>query len=141
MSPRTTTALKPKNSILVIHSESPSHSQTPPRESAPTITLEQTHPSHRESRIVNPVPRDTPQRASLPSTCNGAMLMFSLPPHTTTFASPSRIDLAPCITVSNPEPQSRLIVSAGDDIGTPHFNPTCLARYAASELDCMTFPK
>ena len=99
------------------------------------------NPSHKLSLIVKPVPSATPHLASLPSTCNGAMLMFSLPPHMTTFASPNLIDLAPCITVSKPEPHSRLIVNAGTPTGTPTLSPTCRARYAASELDWITLPK
>jgi hypothetical protein len=68
----------------------------------------------------------------IPRTAYGACDMFSVPPQSTTSASPSRISCAPFITAWKPDPHNLLIVSAGAVIGTFAWCPTCLARYAAS---------
>lgn len=52
----------------------------------------------------------------------------------------SMIDSPPRQTVSNPEPHSLLIVSAGVHIGTPDFNATWRERYAASNEEDKTLP-
>ena len=56
-------------------------------------------------------PSRSPQRA--PRTTCGAWLIDSVPPASTTPASPSRICWAPWMTASKPEPQSRFTVTAG----------------------------
>ncbi len=72
-----------------------------------------------------PCPSLKPLRA--PRMTCGAWDMFSMPPASTVVASPRRIRCAPCTIDSNPEPQSRLTVSAGTSFGTPAFRPTCRA--------------
>ena len=55
--------------------------------------------------------------------------MDSVPPASTTSASPSWMSIAAWITASNPEPQSRrFTVSAGTSCGSPARRPTWRAR-------------
>ncbi len=49
----------------------------------------------------------------------GAFDMLSMPPATTTSASPSAITRAPSITASSPEPQTLFTVTHGTVLGIP----------------------
>ncbi len=71
-------------------------------------------------------PSRRPQRA--PRTTCGAWLIDSAPPASTAPASPSRISCAACAIASNPEPHSRLTVTAGTSMGSPALSPTWRAR-------------
>ena len=72
-----------------------------------------------------PWPSRSPARA--PRTTKGAWLMDSIPPASTTSASPASIWCAAEITAWIPEPQSRFTVSAGTESGTRARRPTCRA--------------
>jgi hypothetical protein len=50
--------------------------------------------------------------------------MFSTPPVSETFAAPIAMSWAPLMIDWNPEPQRRLIPSAGFSIGIPTFKET-----------------
>ena len=66
---------------------------------------------------TSPWPSRWPQRA--PGSRYGAPLMLSVPPATTTSASPALIACAASITALRPEPQTLLTVCAGTDFGMP----------------------
>ena len=63
------------------------------------------------------------------------------PYHKLIWDRPSRIDSAPKHTASKPEPQSLLIVNAGEWTFKPDRRATWRAKYAPSKLDWITFPK
>ena len=72
-----------------------------------------------------PWPRRRPLRR--PRMTCGAWLMLSMPPVSTTSASPRSISCAPLIAAWMPDPHNRLTVSAGTSIGRPALSPTCRA--------------
>jgi len=73
----------------------------------------------------DPPPSFNPVRA--PRITNGACVMFSIPPASTMFASPSSNRCAACAIASIPDPHNRFTVTAGVSIFNPAFNPTCRA--------------
>ena len=78
------------------------------------------------SRIgVSPI--RAPQRAA--GTTYGAADMFSVPPTTTTRASPARIARAPSTIVFIPEPHSMLTVVAVTSTGMPAPTAACRATF------------
>ena len=79
-----------------------------------------------ESSSFGGLPNGRPQRA--PRMTCGAWVMFSVPPASTTFASPVRICSAALTTAWKPEPHRRFTVSAGTRCGTPAFSPTWRAQ-------------
>ncbi len=81
--------------------------------------------SHRRSS-KGAGPSRKPQRA--PRTTCGAWLIDSVPPASTAWASPSMMSWAPWVMASNPEPHSRLTVTAGTSIGRPALSPTWRAQ-------------
>src|SRR5712691_77692 len=74
-----------------------------------------------------PWPSRSPQRA--PGRRNGAPLMLSVPPATTTSASPHRSACAASITAFSPEPQTLFTVWAGTDSGSPALMADCRAGF------------
>ena len=68
-----------------------------------------------------------PSRA--PSSRYGAALMFSIPPATSTSASPARIACAASATVFSPEPQTLFTVVAGTVSGSPPRSAACRAGF------------
>jgi hypothetical protein len=67
------------------------------------------------------------------------MFMLSMPPATTTAASPARIADAPIITAFNPEPQTLLMVVALTLSGSPAFSAAWRAG-AWPAPACRTWP-
>ena len=57
----------------------------------------------------------------------GARLMDSMPPATTTRASPQRMACAPSITAFSPEPQTLFTVTAGTASVSPAASAACRA--------------
>jgi len=91
------------------------------------------HPTvHRA--IACPCPRQclVQKHTIVPSTTRGAVDMFSVPPAKTTCCSPSLIPCTAWMTVSNPLPHKRLIVSVGVLIFIPLVSATWRATYAVS---------
>ena len=76
---------------------------------------------HRPSWIIrswiSPLPMRRPSRRR--GSAYGVLLMDSMPPATTTSASPSRTACAASITALSPEPHTLLIVSAPTVVGQP----------------------
>ena len=57
------------------------------------------------------------------------MLMHSMPPATTTSASPAQMAWAASITALRPEPQTLLMVRASTSQGRPAITAACLAGF------------
>ena len=72
-------------------------------------------------------------------TC-GAWLRFSIPPATTTSASPSMIIWVALMIDWAPLPQSRFSVSIGTSWGIPALSPACLAPKIACPEVCSAWP-
>jgi hypothetical protein len=66
--------------------------------------------------------------------------MFSMPPASTTSASPRAMDCAACTIAHRPEPQARLIVHAGLVSGIPDRIATCRAGFGPRPA-CRAHPK
>ena len=81
--------------------------------------------SHRVSSSFGVLPNLKPVRP--PRTTCGAWLMLSMPPASTTEASPSWINCAPVTAAWIPDPHSRFTASAGVSTGTPLLSPMCRA--------------
>src|SRR6266481_8059055 len=69
----------------------------------------------------------------------GAFDMLSMPPATTTSASPSAITRAPSITASRPEPHTLLTVTQGVVLGSPAYRAAWRAG-ACPTPPCSTWP-
>src|SRR5438552_1671752 len=82
-----------------------------------------------------------PMRAPLRIECvkYGAFDMLSMPPATTTSASPSAITRAPSITASRPDPHTLLTVTQGVVFGSPAYNAAWRAG-AWPTPPCSTWP-
>ena len=72
---------------------------------------------------------------------NGARVMLSTPPATTTSASPVHTRLTASVTASSPEPQSRFTVTAGTSYGSPASSPAMRATLRLSSPAWFVAPK
>ncbi len=91
------------------------HSPSDAVHSAGIRSLTSRQPSVVDTAVTFPAGN---ARAGLGST-QGARVIDSTPPATTTSASPTSIAREPCIAASREEPQSRLTVVAGTEVGSP----------------------
>ena len=100
---------------------------------------EHVNPSRYIASTKVKLPMRWPHRASSASTRYGIRLIDSIPPATTTSASPSMIACAPDAIDCIPEAHALLIVYAGTSSGSPVRRPTCRAGLGP-EPACLACP-
>ncbi len=69
----------------------------------------------------------------------GALVMDSMPPARSTFASPALMACAASITALRPEPQTLLTVKAATETGSPALSAACRAGFCPTPA-CSTLP-